>query len=159
MSSQNMWIAACGAGLAVLLIWNIALTVRLRKWKAQWNRMLGDTGVSRLDEILPVVHERLHRVESAAAELRDRELPRINQRLDNIKGQLGVVRYNAFAESGSDLSFSLAIVDSGASGVVLTGIHSRDHVYLYAKPLQEGQSNYTLTPEEKQAINQALNRK
>lgn len=154
-----MLIAACGAGLVVLLVWNIVLTVRMRRWKTQWNRMLGDTGVSRLDEVLPVIHERLQHVESTAAELRDRELPRIDRRLDNLKGQVGIVRYRAFEEPGGDLSFSVAIVDRSANGVVLTGIHTRDHVYMYAKPLEEGRSNYALTPEEKQAINQALSRK
>ena len=84
--------------------------------------------------------------------------------VNNIKNDLtkcikkvGIVRYNAFKDTGSDLSFALALLDENDSGVVLNGIYSREMSNIYAKPIENGKSNYTLTDEEKNAINKAVN--
>jgi hypothetical protein len=72
--------------------------------------------------------------------------------LKKMKSKVGIHRYNAFSDTGSDLSFSVAILDEYQDGVLLTGIHNREQTYIYAKPIQRGQSQYTLSPEEKEAI-------
>jgi hypothetical protein len=70
-----------------------------------------------------------------------------------MKSRLGVQRYNAFSqEGGSDLSFSIVILDEEQDGVVLTGIHGREQTFIYAKPVEKGQSSYSLSPEEKVLI-------
>ncbi|MNC64127.1 hypothetical protein D3C75_1143020 [compost metagenome] len=76
-----------------------------------------------------------------------------------MKSNVSIKRYNAFSQQGSDLSFSMAILDDEQDGVVLTGIHSREESYLYAKPVDKGQSSYTLSPEEKEVIAQNAVRK
>ncbi|MEW9107481.1 DUF4446 family protein, partial [Paenibacillus sp.] len=69
-----------------------------------------------------------------------------------MKSHVGIQRYNAFAERGSDLSFSIAWLNEEQDGVVITSIHGREHSYVYAKPVEKGQSTYSLSPEEKKAI-------
>lgn len=69
--------------------------------------------------------------------------------------QVGLIRYNAFARTGGDLSFSLALLDAKGNGVVLTSLCGRNETRVFAKPLKEGQSPYPLTEEEKEAISQA----
>ena len=79
---------------------------------------------------------------------------------DNMKKctqKIGIVRYNAFKDTGSDLSFSLAILDDYNNGVVLNGIYARDCSNIYAKPIENGTSKYVLSDEEKEAINRAMN--
>ena len=79
---------------------------------------------------------------------------------DNIKicsQKMGLVRYNAFKDTGSDLSFALAILDEYNNGIVLNGIYARDSSNIYAKPVENGQSKYILSEEEKEAINRAIN--
>ena len=78
------------------------------------------------------------------------------RRLSTLKGRVGVHRFNAFSDSGSDLSFSVAFINEAEDGVVLTGIHGREQTFLYAKPIDKGQSAYMLSPEEKTAINLAM---
>ena len=73
---------------------------------------------------------------------------------------VGVVRFNAFPDAGSDLSFAIAVLDGNRDGFVLSSIYGRDESRVYAKPVQKGESNYFLSQEENQAISQALeNRK
>ena len=70
--------------------------------------------------------------------------------------KLGVVRFNPFSDVGSDLSFSVALLDGGNNGVVITSLYNRNENRVYAKPIKSGQSNYTLSEEEKQALEKAL---
>ena len=70
--------------------------------------------------------------------------------------KIGIVRYNAFKDTGSDLSFTLALLDENNNGVVLNGIYSREMSNIYAKPVEKGKSKYTLSDEEKEAISKAM---
>lgn len=69
--------------------------------------------------------------------------------------KVGVVRFNAFEDTGSDLSFALALLDQQDNGVVLSSIYGRNENRVYAKPIAKGQSSYFLTEEEKAALQQA----
>ncbi|WP_426450394.1 DUF4446 family protein [Paenibacillus sp. S-38] len=135
----------------VFLVVMIALWVKLNKLRKSYTRMMGGMGdmdmetiVARLQDQWEGQAERSHAMEQ--------ELKLIRQRMTSMKSHVGVYRFNAFAETGSDLSFSVAILDDNQSGVVLSGIHSRDNTYLYAKPIEGGTSKYVLTPEEREAI-------
>ena len=70
--------------------------------------------------------------------------------------RLSLVRFRAFPEVGSDLSFSLALLDGRGNGVILTSLFGRDETRVYAKPVKEGRSPYRLAPEEEQALVEAL---
>ena len=47
----------------------------------------------------------------------------IEQDLTKCIQKVGIVRYNAFKDTGSDLSFALALLDENNDGVVLNGIY------------------------------------
>ena len=68
---------------------------------------------------------------------------------------VGVVRYNAFEGVGGDQSFSLALVDATGHGAVVTGLHSGDDVRVYAKPLGNWRSTYSLSADEQRALAEA----
>ena len=71
--------------------------------------------------------------------------------------KVGIVRYNAFRDTGSNLSFSLALLDEHNNGVVLNGVYSREASNIYAKPVEKGKSSYALSDEEAEAIQKAMN--
>ena len=71
--------------------------------------------------------------------------------------KVGIVRYSAFKDTGSDLSFAVALLDEKNSGVVFNGIYSREMSNIYAKPVENGNSSYTLSEEESEAIRKAIN--
>lgn len=78
-----------------------------------------------------------------------------------IKLRLGVdraelLRFRAFENVGSDLSFAFALLNQEGSGVVLSSIHNREESRVYAKPIKEGMSTYSLTGEEKEVIDRAM---
>lgn len=73
--------------------------------------------------------------------------------------KFGIVRFNAFEDMGSDLSFAIALLDYQNNGIVISSIYSRNESRTYAKPVITGQSSYFLTEEEKQALQQAIEKK
>ena len=48
------------------------------------------------------------------------------------------------------------MLDERNTGIVLNGIYSREMSNIYAKPVNDGTSKYTLSEEEKQAIEKAI---
>jgi len=93
-------------------------------------------------------------VNSVSAKNRDIELKmnEIERTILQCVQKVGIVRFNAFDNVGSDLSFSIALLDNNDSGVVLSGIYARDSSSTYAKPVSYGKSKYSLSAEEIQAI-------
>jgi Protein of unknown function (DUF4446) len=65
---------------------------------------------------------------------------------------LAVVRYDAFGDMGGHLSWSLALLDDGGDGVVLTSIHGRSEARTYAKSIAAWTCQQQLSPEEDEAL-------
>ena len=68
---------------------------------------------------------------------------------------LAVVRYDAFGDMGGHLSWSLALLDDGGHGVVVTSIHGRSEARTYAKNISGWSCEQQLSPEEEEAITHA----
>lgn len=112
---------------------------------------MSSTGVEDLESLLLNLKVQMDAIEDEQGENRDR-VARMNKKLDRIQGKMGIKRYNAYGDRGADLSFSIAMLNEKEDGLVLTGLYNRDGSYVYAKPLQGGESTYTLSNEEKEAI-------
>ncbi|MDE2213442.1 MAG: DUF4446 family protein [Patescibacteria group bacterium] len=72
---------------------------------------------------------------------------------------VGVVRFNPFQGEGTggNQSFAAAFLDEKGSGVVLCAIYSRaGQTSVYAKPVEQGRSQFELTQEERDAIDKAV---
>ncbi|WFR63712.1 DUF4446 family protein [Paenibacillus amylolyticus] len=149
---QLLWIIGGMALLTViLLIVSIAQGAKLRKFKRKYEAMMAGSGVEDLESLLINLKIQMDSIEDEH-KLQTNQLQVVMQKLTRIQGKIGVKRYNAYGEHGSDLSFSMAMINDSQDGMILTGIYNRDGSYVYAKPLKGGESTYTLSPEEKEAI-------
>lgn len=140
--------------LFVLYISNIIKLSKLRKSYSIFMNKLGNG--NNIDEMLK---QYIKEVEKVSNE--NNEIISYCKKLDNnvakCTQKIGMVRYNAFKDTGSDLSFTLALLNEHNDGVVLNGIYARDTSNIYAKPIKNGTSTYVLSNEEKEAINRAIN--
>jgi hypothetical protein len=68
---------------------------------------------------------------------------------------VAVIRYDAFTDTGGQLSWSMALLDDSGSGVVLTSIQGRNESRTYAKNVAGWTSEIQLSPEEEDAISNA----
>ncbi|WP_211750016.1 DUF4446 family protein [Paenibacillus sp. Marseille-Q4541] len=135
----------------VLLIMMIVQAVKLRKLRKNYNNLMSSTGVEDLESLLFNLKVQMDSIEDVQAENRD-DITKAISKLNQVQGKLGIKRYNAYGERGADLSFSIAMLNENSDGIVLTGIYNRDGSYVYAKPLKGGESTYSLSNEEREAI-------
>jgi hypothetical protein len=68
---------------------------------------------------------------------------------------VAVIRYDAFTDTGGQLSWSMALLDDSGSGVVVTSIQGRNESRTYAKSVADWSSETQLSPEEEDAITHA----
>jgi hypothetical protein len=68
---------------------------------------------------------------------------------------IGLVRFDAFDDTGGAQSFALALIDDDGDGVLLTSLHSRQATRVYVKSIRRGVSDTPLSREEVQAMQSA----
>lgn len=141
---------------AILLILYIANSIKLSKLRKNYKDFMLKLGKG--ENIEELLKNHINRVENV--EKKNNEIMHycetINNQMKQCMQRVGLVRYNAFQDTGSDLSFALAILDENNNGVVLNGIYARESSNIYAKPIKNGVSSYTLSKEEKEALEKAM---
>jgi hypothetical protein len=139
-------------GLAVLALAFSALS----KGHARTEQPRGPVGMnSVLRELLQGQARQIQQLEAAVRSLSATDR-RQGGLIEGAVRHLGLVRYDAFEDVGGRLSFSCALLDAKGNGVVMTSINGRQDTRVYAKPVTEGRSAYSLSIEEEEAIRQAL---
>lgn len=154
-ASTAAWIAigaAAGAGLAVLLA--AAYLVPLRRVRRAQLVLLGG-GKSDLVDFAVSLQSRIDDLHGAVDEIAA-GLARVDRRVDQSVSRTAIVRYDAYEGSGGHQSSSLALLDSGRSGVVVTAIQGRDYARIYVKEIEHGRASVALSPEELEAVERAM---
>lgn len=152
----ELW-AALAVVVVLLAVWLFRVHVRSRRTQSRIDGVLTDLSdgntALKLTEYLTVVR-------STAGTVRQvkEESDRLARIVPSTVQHVGLVRFSPFHDTGGDQSFALALLDGRGDGVVLTALHSRTDSRLYAKPIASGSSAYSLTPEEREAMDQAFGR-
>jgi hypothetical protein len=85
-------------------------------------------------------------------------LARVDRRIDGAMSNTSIVRYDAYEDTGGHQSASLALLDGGRTGVIVTAIQGRDYARIYMKELDRGKASVALSPEEQEAVERAMGR-
>jgi len=140
-------LAACAFGIAVLavLFYHIVFVApQLRKV----SRILRGDGN-------PVDGESLARLRFAQEAFERQSGSRLDSLEKLVRHELlkiGFLRFNAFSDVGSDLSYALALVNEEGDGVVLTSIYSREETRTYGKTVRRFVTAQGASKEEQTAI-------
>ena len=151
-------LAAAAVALGALVL-AIVLAVRLRRMRAAQAAVLGPSGqqdlvshASRLEQAFSDLREW---VEEAHGRIDERMLA-AEGRIDGCVAYTALVRYDAYNEMSGQQSSSYALLDSHSTGVVVSSILHRDQARVYVKRINEGEPDLELSPEEREAVEQAL---
>ena len=141
----------------VLLSWIIVLHRRNRRLEARFNELFGDMTNDNMGQMLA---EYLNTVRTTAGSVNrmKAEHDRMAAIMPSVIRHVGLVRFSPFHDTGGDQSFALALLNGQGDGVIVTALHSRSDSRLYAKPVEGGRSQYSLSPEEREAMDRALQR-
>lgn len=142
----------------ILFITTIILISSVNKLNKRYKNMMRGIDNENLETL---INSNLDNIDTALknSELAIDRCKNLSEELKGCVSKVSIIRYKAFEDVGSDLSFSIAILDSHNDGIILTGIYSRHDSTTYAKPIDRGISRYNLSEEEAQVLNQAINSK
>jgi hypothetical protein len=153
--STAEWIAIGACALAALSI----LVAALAWWKLRTVRgaqlvVLGG-GKQDLVDFAVSLQGRMDDLHRAVDEIAG-GLSRVDRRVDTAVSKTSLVRYDAYEGAGGHQSSSIALLNAGRSGVVVSAIQGRDYARIYVKELDRGRPNVALSPEEEQAVERAM---
>jgi hypothetical protein len=137
--------------ICVLFILQITTMRKLRKMTYKYNLFMAGSESKNLETAIELYMGSVNEVITKNKEI-EQKINFLERDLLKCIKKIAVVRFNAFENVGSDLSFSIALLDMNDDGMVLSGIYSRESSATYAKPIISGNSKYPLSGEEIQAI-------
>jgi hypothetical protein len=116
--------------------------------------LLGGGGGRRATARIDALEGRLRAAEAECVRFEAR-LTSLEAVAQSVVPRIGFVRYNAFDDVGSDLSFALALLTRDGNGVVLSSIYSREETRTYGKAIENFVTAQGASSEEKAAIAKA----
>ncbi len=152
---QNNWLILLQVFLFLLffiLIWNIVLTLKMKKIKKNIQEMFSGNKVTNLEELLLGQAKNIQMLDKDIQELYD-----ISNQINSLAGKglhkVGMVRFNPFKDVGGDQSFAIALLNGKGNGLTISSLYSREGTRIYSKSITSGESEkHPLTEEEKEAI-------
>ncbi|OWK26928.1 MAG: hypothetical protein US76_02365 [Parcubacteria group bacterium GW2011_GWA2_38_13b] len=108
-----------------------------------------------LEELLAQEIKKTRKIEESLNELKEEYRKTRDIALRSIH-KFNIVRFNAFHDTGGNQSFSMALLDAKNNGVILSNLYSRERTRIYAKPINDGKSEYDLSDEEQSALKKAM---
>lgn len=147
------------AVMGVLLVFLLLQVVLLRSKVSALTRkyqyfMIGEDGVSLERQLAVEVTELREMTRSSEDMLHQHELLS-NMQIQSFQ-RSGLVKYDAFDDSGDKLSFSLTLLDGANNGFVLSSLVGRENSRIYVKPILNGECREAISSEEAESIGMAL---
>ena len=142
--------------ISLLVILDIFLIIYLYKIKKRLNLLFQGKNATDLEEVLLTQVKQITKQEKTLKEIsgKIKVLEKISQKTFQ---KVGVIRFNPFGNVGGNQSFVIALLDNQNNGFVISSLYTREGNRVYAKPIKDSKSEYTLSNEEKEAISNALN--
>lgn len=137
--------------LIAVCIWLLTLSFFFYRYFQFYKKLTKDVQVGDLKKVLEKIMTR--------GDSNTNDIKEITKRINSIEEKdkkhvqkVGLIRFNPFSELGGDHSFCLALLDDRDTGVVLTGLHTRERTRIYMKDITNGKSSLELSNEEKKAL-------
>lgn len=143
--------------IIIIFVLYILNCIKLNKIKKQYKNFMDKIGEG--TDIEGILEKHIDRINKTI--VKNEELEKYCMKIDsdikNCIQKVGIYRYNAYKDTGSDLSFAVTLLNEKNDGVVFNGIYSREMSNIYAKPIENGNSIYKLTEEETESLKRAIN--
>ena len=142
----------------VLIVWSSVLTYLFFSTRSALQNITRGGKKETIIDLLNEVVEKEKKIESS--------LIQTNRKVEGLLfdaqfyiQKIGLVRFNPFNDTGGDQSFILALIDEKNSGVVISGLHTRNGTRWYAKKVEDGRGvEHELSNDELKAIKTATRR-
>lgn len=145
--SVSIIIGILSIALIALGVWLYRMNQKLRTF------MTGKDGSS-LEATLSWLTQKTAAIDDTL-EIHKEALEMIDARVKRSIRGYSLIRYDAYESSGGAQSFASGLIDEHQDGYILSVITNRSHVGIYAKKINRGIPEVSLTVEEEQALKDA----
>ncbi|MBU3091151.1 DUF4446 family protein [Clostridium sp. CM028] len=159
IKNEQIYIIIALMIIVFMLIVIIIITYAfLNKLERRYRKLMRGVNNKNLEEVVISYLDKIDEVKDENEVIKQR-YEQINGELKTCVQKTSMIRYKAFDDMGSDLSFSITLIDGNGNGAILTSIYGRNESTTYAKPIDKGISRYELSQEESKVLEQAINLK
>jgi hypothetical protein len=138
------------AGLCLLMVVMVQ-SLQISRLRTRIDQLTGGVEGGDLEAVLGQHLETVHQVGRDLDELTARTAI-LESAARHHFAKEGLVRFNPFPDTGGNQSFAMALLDESDNGFVLSSLHSRTGTRIYAKAVEMGKSDGSLSTEEQEAI-------
>ena len=144
--------------VAALVVAVIVLIVFLIKTEIRLKRLSRGQGEFNIEDTIKSIENDLKDLGVFRSDMKG-YLTSVEKRLKRSVQGISNVSFSAFQglDSGGNQSFATAFLNEEGDGIILSTLHSRDRVNVFAKEIKGFKSVLSLTDEEKSALTQAEN--
>jgi len=142
-------------GLLILIVLHIINLRKFKKHKDRYNSLTRGLSGANMEDLFLKINSDIASSNRDINILED-HINTLETKLSFALQKIGFVRYDAFGDMGSELSFSIALLDNYNNGFVITSIYGRERAVSFSKPIKNGKTNIPISPEEMIAIDRAL---
>lgn len=148
-STTEILIGVIALSVFILAIAVLYLSVRL-------NRVLKGKSGKDLEESFQMI-EKEYRAMKNFRDAMSAYLKNVDEKLKKTVRTVKTIRFNPWKGNGDggNQSFASAFLSENGDGVILSSLHSRDRMSIFAKPIEKGKSSYELSAEEKEVLKKA----
>lgn len=148
-------ILAIIALVIIMFVWNMIISIKLSKLGGKYKKFMRGSSGKNFENMLL---DHMGNMEAAIERVNiiNEDVVSMKNQMDRCMQKCNIIRYNAFSDTGSDLSFSIAMLDAFNDGFIVTGIYGRNESITYAKPISKGSSKYPLSVEEEMVLSRSL---
>ncbi len=139
--------------LTVITLVLIALVISLY---SKLRRFLVPLDAAHIGESLNHVSENLKDLSQFKIDM-EVYLKQVEKRLRKSVQSVHTVRFNPFKGTGGggNQSFATTLLNEDGDGVIISSLYSREHVSVFSKPVVKSASEYELSDEEKESLENA----
>lgn len=155
METFILLLIAFGVVISALVIINVFLVFYFYKTNKKFDLLLEKGKIKNLKDILFKQIDKTKNQEEIINKVIDR-VKNLESISEKTFQKIGIIRFNPFDNLGGNQSFVIALLDKQNNGFVISSLFIKDSNRVYAKAVQNGSSEHSLSDEEKEAIERAI---
>lgn len=144
--------------LAVIVLLASVTTVkkRLARMERRYSRFMRGKDMRGMEEMVVQRFAEIDSLKKGTKMVAD-NLAAIGEMGEMSFQKVGIVKYDAFEDTGGNMSFALALLTKRNNGFILNSVHGKEGSYTYLKEIIKGESYVALGKEEQEALDKAKN--
>ncbi|MCQ2423155.1 MAG: DUF4446 family protein [Lachnospiraceae bacterium] len=137
-----------------LLFFNMVMLMKYHQLRDKYTEFMRGTNGKSLEERILARFKQIDKLNDRIDDTIDR-VKLLEDARDTSFKKIAIQRYDAFAEMGGKLSYSLCLLNDDNDGFIMTSMHNREGCYTYVKEVIKGNTFVILSEEERQVLEEA----